>query len=288
VLCYQANTQPEAPIGGKVVNHAADAAAPKFEVASIKPCVKGEGRGFARPPSPGSLALKCQSVMDLVRTAYVSFAKGLEHHEPANLTSISGGPDWVDSDLYNIDAKAEGPQPLRIIMGPMLQALLEDRFQLKVRRETRLVSALALTVAKGGPKQLTPSAEGGCVPFDAFQPTPKLAPGQHRCGFFSPDPNGGFLTYGQTMAGLCEQLSFTLDEVVIDQTRISGAFDFHIQLNVVAPRPRSAQPQDDSNAPSDPADSIFGSVQRLGLKLESIKTPRESIVIEHLERPSVN
>ena len=59
----------------------------------------------------------------------------------------------------------------------MLQALLEDRFKLKIHRESREVAVYALTVAKGGPK-LKPFKEGSCTPVDLANPAPPLSPGQ--------------------------------------------------------------------------------------------------------------
>src|SRR5262249_46460738 len=64
---------------------------------------------------------------------------------------ISGGPGWIGSDLFDVAAKTESPvKPEQA--GPMLQALLADRFQLTVRRETKEMPVYALTVAKNGPK----------------------------------------------------------------------------------------------------------------------------------------
>ena len=139
-----------------------------FEIASIKPCKPGEVRpgitagspgksanGDAnRGPSPGYLELNCYPLRILIRFAYIDFADG--HVNPVRelSTSIEGAPDWVrsDSDTYAITARASGPASQAVMRGPMLRALLEERFHLKIRWETREGPVYELTVAKGGPK----------------------------------------------------------------------------------------------------------------------------------------
>jgi uncharacterized protein (TIGR03435 family) len=90
------------------------------------------------------------------------------------------------------------------------------------------------------------------------------------------------------MAGLSEQLSFSLDEVVIDKTGIGGTFDIHLDLHDLSQPSRSAHGSDDLNAAPDPDGSAAAAIEKLGLKLESTKAPREFLVIDHVERPSVN
>jgi uncharacterized protein (TIGR03435 family) len=141
------------------------AATPKFEVVSVKPCKAGDGGGGGRKgasdgsPSPGRLELTCRTVIDLVQIAYIQYADG-KLKPPGRHVPISGGPPWIDSGRYSIDAKAEGIPGQNVMRGPMLQALLEDRFQLKIHRETREVPVYALTVAKGGLKLQIAQPEG--------------------------------------------------------------------------------------------------------------------------------
>ena len=165
----------------------AQSATPVFEVASIRLCEGGDfggkgggGRGGAgggeQGPSPDRLSMNCQPLRNLIRTAYVMFAEG-RRMMPGRMTPIEGGPSWVDSDRYQITAKAEGTPGQEMMRGPMLQALLQDRFKLKIRRESREVPVYNLTVAKNGPK-LQPSAAGSCVALEAFDFTKEPAPGQ--------------------------------------------------------------------------------------------------------------
>src|SRR5579864_9040183 len=175
---------------------------PKFVVASIKQCRDGSfapnkkgGRGGGGDLSPGTLHLDCSTVMDLITGAYVLFANG--HVNPRSRVPVEGGPAWINSVRYQIDAKADGARGQGMMRGPMLQTLLEDRFKLKIHHETREVQAYALTLAKGGLK-LHPFKEGNCIPrdftrfFEHFppQPFPDLPAGQKYCAHQVTEQNG--------------------------------------------------------------------------------------------------
>jgi uncharacterized protein (TIGR03435 family) len=87
--------------------------------------------------------------------AYVRYANGKPSPRdvaPVPDQPIEGDPSWVRSETFTIDAKPESPQTMEMMRGPMLQALLEDGFNLKIHRGTRQVPIYALVVAKGGPK----------------------------------------------------------------------------------------------------------------------------------------
>ena len=124
-----------------------EAAAPAFEVASVKPADPNSRRGMDFRTAPGgSLTVTNLTLQTLVQEAY-----GVERYR------IAGGPKWLDSDRFDIAAKAEG-DPNRKQMMAMLQTLLADRFQLKVRRETREGNVYALVVAKNAPKLQEPTS----------------------------------------------------------------------------------------------------------------------------------
>src|ERR1700733_14740555 len=113
----------------------------EFEVASVKPQAPGDTRGSIGP-SPGAFIANGVSLKLLIEIAY--YVKDFQ---------ISGGPDWIETDHYDISARAPaGFIPTGQQMQPMLQALLADRFGLKLHRETRELPAFALVVGKGGPK----------------------------------------------------------------------------------------------------------------------------------------
>jgi uncharacterized protein (TIGR03435 family) len=203
---------------------------------------------------------------------------------------IEGSPAWVRSDRYRIDAKPESPQIQEMMRGPMMQTLLEDRFKLKIRRVARDVPVYALVVAKGGPK-LQPTK--GCVALDFTNgPPPPPEPGQNTCGPFAPDTNGGIVTYGQTLAGLCAQFSVALDRAVVDRTGIAGQFDIHLDLTDAELFPfdsRGATAADGAaTAPPDSLTAFMAAVQKLGLRIEPAKAPADFLVIDHIERPSEN
>jgi uncharacterized protein (TIGR03435 family) len=230
--------------------------------------------------------------------AYLQYPDGTRK-PPGRETPVSGGPAWVDSVRYDIDAKAETPQSPEMMRGPMMQALLEDRFHLKIHRETREVAVYVLTVAKGGSK-LQAAQKGKCIPLDASHglPPPSQRPaGMFACGVFAPSKtNDGVYMYGTTLANFCVQLSVVLDRDVIDKTGIVGVFDIHVEP---PPPDASTGPPSDVPPPAPAAharsnlidplgSSIIAAVQKAGLRLEPAKGPGEFLVIDHVERPSVN
>ena len=289
---------------GQVAAQPSAAAAPKFEVASLKPSTTcGDpgakvGRGGAAGVSdPGRLELRCRTAMDLIRMAYVQYPDG-KRKPPGRQTPVTGGPAWLHSVRYDIDAKAESPQSLEMMRGPMMQTLLEDRFQLKIHRETREVAVYALTVSKTGPK-LQAGQSGKCLTVDASHPLPPLSQrpaGIHPCGIFAPSKtNDGVYMYGTTLANFCVQLSLVLDRDVIDKTEIAGVYDVHVDP------PADASTEDPSDVPTsrpatnaraslvDPlGSSILAAIQKAGLRLEPAKGPGEFLVIDRVERPSGN
>ena len=267
------------------VAQSAAAATPKFEVVSIRPCKAFRG-STAQDWSPGTLHSECTTVERLIQQAYGLFANG--HINPLSSVTVTGGPAWARSDLYEIDAKAEGPQSRVTMNGPMLQALLEDRFKLKIHREAGDVPVYALTLAKGGPK-LQPF-QGTCIPWDFDHPHPE--PASLQCGT-SRLTNTGLDIHAATMADLCMFFLVTLDRPVIDETGMAGRFDFHLELPAeeFGRRARSLPALSDPVAPAtDPAliSAIKTAVRKLGLSLEPAKRPGDFLVIGRLERPSQN
>jgi uncharacterized protein (TIGR03435 family) len=297
-------------------SRAQSATTTKFEVASIKPCKAGDvaplpgakgGRGGNGrvSGSPGRLSAQCQTVANLIRDAYLSYANGEPWPQPVgSLTrvpplserlrgqEIKGSPAWVNSDRYTIEAKAESGQSLEMMRGPMMQALLEDRFKLRIHRETREVPVYELTVDKEGPR-LNATQKGSCVVIGRDQPPPE--PGQpfpRICGgFFGDDLNGS------TIANLCRQFSVLMDRDVVDKTGLTGVFDIHLDSFWENARPNTptndAEPTNPPNPPSvsTPAD-VFAAgriaLKKLGLKLEPAKGSGEFLVIDHVERPAEN
>lgn len=270
-------------------------ARPRFEVASVRPCrpdagtqSKNGGLSFQNL-SPNRLALNCATLEDLVHMSYISFSGG--QFDPRRSVPIEGGPGWIHAALYLISAKAASAQTQGTLHGPMLQDLLEDRFRLKIRRETKEIPVYELKVARGG-SRLRAFQEGSCTPMDFLklasqfppEPFPNLPPGQKYCTNLG-ENSGSTVKYtgqGMTLDELCKVVLSrmrVLDRPVIDKTGLTGRFDVRLVYSEMA-----------EDASDDPAGlSIFAALeQQLGLKLEASKGPGEFLVIDHAERPTGN
>jgi uncharacterized protein (TIGR03435 family) len=210
-----------------------------------------------------------------------------------------GGPGWIESERYEIEAKAEGTAD-RAQLFLMLQSLLEDRFQLKIHRETRELPTYSLVATKGGPKLPAPK-EGSCVTIDPGAPPPPppggrmappgSAPPVVPCGSINVmlEPSGARMQGGKVpMAELIRTLSMVLGRTVVDKTGYSDLFD--VRLDFLPDATTSALPAPPPGAAIDPNQpTILAALQeQLGLKLESTKGPVEVLVIDHVEKPAAN
>ena len=268
------------------------ASAQRFEVASIKPCQESDSPGGGEP-SPGRLNLVCVTTANLIRLAYIVYPAG-EANTPispgAFQMPISLGPRWLDSDRYRIDAKLSGPTNVEMMKGPMMQALLEERFKLKLHREARQVNGFELTLAKGGTR-LHLAKAGACIVFDRNSPMPDRPPEEHRpvlCGSLWSNASGGFDIPGVTMADLCRQLSSFIDRDIVDNTGLKDVYDVHLELAPADLGYPDAAP--DPLSPFTPGDggAISLAIQKLGLRMRTVKGSAQFIVIDHIERPSEN
>lgn len=291
-----------APIAVGVMNapliraQSAAAGTPKFEASSIRPCSDEPGlkRGYGYSSSAGRLNTGCMALvgadnLGLIQRAYVRFADGHPHWP--GIVPITGGPAWIHSGLYDINATAEGNPSTEMMQGPMLQALLEDRFKLKIHRETREVPVYALTVAEGGSK-LKPFTEESCTRMPLTVPLPALAPGHEYCKVRVGMRKPAVDAQGSTLAEFSQLLDLVLDRPVIDKTGITGKFDIHLEFAIDEATPRFLPGGDlarFAGQASDPAGpSVFTAIQRLGLKLEPAQGSRDFLVIDRVERPTEN
>lgn len=191
---------------------------------------------------------------------------------------IIGAPSWIESEHYDIEGKYEGA-PSNEKIGPMLQALIEERFKASMHGETRDLPVFFLTIAKGGPKLKS----GPCLTREPGVPVP---PGQRQssyCGYTGMN-DGSLSTTGTSMGILADALSGILKRKVLDRTSLAGEFDMTLKWT-----PDLGTP-DNNPAPAQPGGpSIFTAVEeQLGLRLESGKAPIDVLVIDHIDHASEN
>ena len=264
---------------------------PRWEAVSVKPCAVRGTRGGGARLSPGRMALNCQPVSAFIAWAYVQYAGGRARPFYAignGGTAVEGGPSWIYSDRYTIDATVNGVPSNAVMQGPMLQAILEDRFKLKTHTETRDVPVFNLTAAPGGPK-LRPFKPGTCVPIDTHreQPVPPPLPqGQRYCDSFV-EPKGATISVHAEGSSVEEFVTMFLSTLafaerrVFDRTGLTGLFDIELEFTP----PRSA----DDPAAGQAGVSIFTALrEQLGLRLESARGPAEFLIIDTVERPRPN
>jgi uncharacterized protein (TIGR03435 family) len=235
---------------------------PAFEVATIKPSGPEE-RGPRFEFQHRRFSVIHTSLNDLIRFSY-----GLQERQ------IAGAPDWVNSENYDISAEPDGEgEPSIKQWQSMVKKLMADRFQLKLHYEKRELSVYVLTVARTGAK------------MTRSQSDPSAPPG---LGF---GPPGNFGATNATMADFAEALGQgALDRPVVDQTGLTGRFDFRLtwtpdEAHFAAVGGSKPSPTESADTPPD----LFTAIQeRLGLKLLSTKAPVDVLVIDHAERPSAN
>jgi uncharacterized protein (TIGR03435 family) len=211
---------------------------------------------------------------------------------------VLGGPEWINSIHYDIDAKANNSSATPDQTRLMLQALLRDRFMLEGHPETRDLPVYILGIARGGAK-LRPPKEGGCIkpgiPHEQSMPAPP-PPGQAPAPMVFPCGSmGGAGSFGGSrmdggevpISEFIRLLSLQLHRPVIDKTGLKGTFDIHLTYAGTSPLSASLTPG--GTTPADSGPTIFDAVQeQLGLKLESSKGPTEVLVIDSVQKPSEN
>jgi uncharacterized protein (TIGR03435 family) len=260
-------------------------ARPAFQAASIKRDVGLPGLMMVRPEPGGTLRAQNAPLILLIQNAY-----------QVQAFQVIGGPSWINTDGYDVEAKPEGPAD-REHVWKMLQTLLADRFQLTLHRETRDVAGYALTAVNAA--KLPAAKADGCVPAapDALPPPPRQgSPGP--CGrlWIQMSPNGLNVTGGRIqMPELVRILGVMTGKPVLDRTETGREFDVKLTFTpdeVTMGLPGAGGPHDSGGMrlPSDPEKpNLLAALQeQLGLKLSAAKVPVEVLVIDRVERPTAN
>jgi len=287
-----------ARLSAQVVAPAANA--PTFEVASVKPNNSGPGRMGGRG-GPGRIDFMNMPLRRLIRQAY-------DIHE----TQIIAGPDWLDSQGFDVTATFAGePSPER--RRAMMQTLLRDRFKLTFHAEKRDMPIYALIVARADKRLgegLRKTAEGACLPKGAGLPASPSTSGPPPAPPSPFDPNaeapcgsiifgpGRLLAHGVPIDMLANSLGSlpaitAFNRIVQNQTGLEGAYDFDFKFaNDFAGRGGAfgAPPGAGAAAPT-PGDepALFTALQeQLGLKLDPRRANVEVMVIDSVEKPDPN
>jgi uncharacterized protein (TIGR03435 family) len=259
----------------------------EFEVASIKPSVApsgGRGMNVGMQGGPGTtdptqITYSNMTLKLLIMTAY--------NMKTYQVTA----PDWTnEGQRFNIAAKVpEGAS--KEDLRAMLQNLLAVRFQTKAHLDKKEMQAFALVVAKGGVKMKV-SEEKPPDPNGAAGPPTPGPPKFDKDGFPIVSGNGMILETQNgrsrlaakqaSIAQICNFLGIQYARPVIDQTGLTGKYDYHLEF-----APENAPPPDAGSPATsgDPAPTLLMAIQdQLGLKLEAKKLPVDIVVVDHIER----
>jgi len=211
---------------------------------------------------------------------------------------VTGGPGWMSNDRWDVEARSEEgsitppafpadpskPNPIAL----RLQSLLEDRFQLKLHRETKELPIYELSIAKGGPKiKLNDDQTPFKPPERGAPPPPPVQRGGTMPRFSMRTGRGSLEATAMDMNNIVQTLSNLLGRTVVNKTGLKGLFDAKLTWTPDAALQGPAGPDAPPVDPSGP--SIFTAIQeQLGLKLDSAKGPVDVIVIDSVQRPSEN
>jgi uncharacterized protein (TIGR03435 family) len=262
---------------------------PVFDVASVKPSKGGVGviseRLLEKPDGFTATNLTLQM---LIRQAY-----GVEDDQ------ISGAPNWLNLERYDINAKMdksvldalqELSEDQRLLQRKhMLQEFLADRFRLTLHRETQHLRVYELVISQNGPK-FQESIPGDAYPNGFKGPDGRVGAGMMRFGV------GELTGQGVPVSLLVRELSRELSRelggsIIEDKTGLKGNYDFKLQWTPgVSQAPTGGQQGTDSTPSGDSLrPSLLAALQKqLGLSLVSQNGPGETLVIDHVERPSEN
>ena len=288
-------------------NAQSPAAAPRFEVASVKPGMSpmdagraaGAGGGrvsfpfFGIRTQPGGRLQAVANLQTLIMRAY-----GIKAYQ------IEGGPKWITTDYFDISAKADSETATDAEMNEMLKSLLAERFQLRVRVETRQMPVYTLTLARPdgrlGPG-LKPSSEECATSVEERKRTgapPAMPPGPRTpltpvCGMVTMGltRNGAatFAVGGQALSAVVSHISSELGAQVVDRTGLTGLFDIVLEYESTRRMQGLPAPGPDPNSTDAlPVPLPSALQQQLGLRLGKGMGPLPITIVDAAEPPSPN
>jgi uncharacterized protein (TIGR03435 family) len=265
----------------------------QFDVVSIKinPNIRSNARPVERPD--GGFRLTNVPVMTLIARAY----------PPAIPAEMVGLPDWAKSERYDVSATSSLERATAEDRVAMLRTMLSERFKLAVHFEQREQDTFDLVLArrdgKLGPGLTQSTTECNQVPKEppsasqAASTLPDFSQPPPPCTARTADSTlrpaaqaqlGDVLEGDAPMATLAEALRFPAGRRVVDKTGLAGSYRFRLNFDsMAARRPPNVAP------PPDAAPSVFIAMpEQLGLKLVPSRTPRDTLIVDHLERPTPN
>jgi uncharacterized protein (TIGR03435 family) len=254
----------------------------KFEVASVKANKSPDFRNGGMKVTPGGKI----SYTNIPLLLVIAIAYEVPFQSAQRL---AGAPDWTRAERFDIEAAApEGAIPPTAsarerdaILHRMLQGLLEDRFKLVVRRETKEMPVYAVVVGKKGIKLDKSGMDEKDCPNDD-------QPNKVSCHNFHGGQGRGLHSDAATLEDAATFVSNWSDRPVVDQTGIKTLFRFDTPGWVPMQVTTGASGQSPEGLDDPLRPSLFGIFDRMGLKLESGKAPVETIQIVSVERPAAN
>jgi uncharacterized protein (TIGR03435 family) len=229
---------------------------PDWDVVSVKAHDPND------PSNSQSMSMKGRQFVIVNRPlqGMLLFAYGMHKKE------IVGAPSWTATERWDVQGVPDVPgNPSLKQVQSLIRKLLEERFGLKVHKETKELAVYAITMAKGGEKMARSAGDPNGTPDENER------------------SNGGVVTMRMTNMSMSEfapDLGYFLDRPAVDQTGLTGRYDFQLKWTA-----------DESKAPADGSapPGMFTAIQeQLGLKLEPAKAPVEVLVVDAVERPSAN
>jgi uncharacterized protein (TIGR03435 family) len=262
-------------IGTATALAAAQASSPRFEVVSVTVNTAGENAQTLFGFPGGRFAVINLTLLEIIRGAW--------GRDFAGRNRIEGGPAWLNSTRFDIDARWAGsPSPEQ--RWQMVRAMLADRFSLVTHIEQREMAVYALSVTKGALRPGLGVSNAICPTTAGPPPPPPPGTRPSNCGvLLGPE---GLSGDGASMWQLALVLGNlpSVGRTVVDRTGLSGRYDFTVEYTRSPPSPTGV-----ASPPPNEGPSIFTALQeQLRLKLEATRAPVEILIVDRAAMPTPN